>query len=691
MLLAGLLISAVSSCMYECRGGSTYGKTRFMDDVSVGSWSAIDTGNVTIATTSGGTYTNSTTYTNWYRFSATNLKGRLPVSSVRSYTFTGGTNGTNAVSISWPPYSGVSTYIIERSNDGGSSWTQWLALAVSTTNWTDTGTNSWTNSIFTNVYPVIAAPSVPWAPIGTYWAKDGSTGPATGDWDGGGNALTNWYKVQAVTGKFDKVVVSSNTLQIGDLDLGAGGNGSNLLVNGEAVTLKSTSDSLQSQLTGNDADIADLAGDNAAQDHDLAALAMWIAMEQDAERYALKRSIIYEFADTNYLDHGSCTNLYHDSGGDYIYSYYDLAEFSTNCVVYLRCDETNSSSTVTNYGTSGTDGTLWFRDDAHSPGFATNTKYRSVSGKIGTALYCERSSGGSANDGVAIGLGASYASVFQGGQITLSTWYKCMDGQTVGSAYGMLIGVRDAADNNYFEVLRNDTSTITFTTEANNNRDYVGSPANMLVDGENPWHHFAAVYDQDSGAFYTYKDGGLIATGTIANADFSEYAGAGNLCAGAVEDAGIGYQNRHADGYLDEWRLYDTALNQTEVQYLYNSGTGTTNHPTRNLGGNLTVISTPYYVDAAPSTGSLRIMGLTNTTCTLNTDIKGFISSDGGSTWDQVPLADEGLVYAESLAYRWWVGSTNYTGASTSLVWKVTTHNNKDDIRLISIGQGYDD
>ena len=137
-----------------------YGPTVFMDDVSLGTWSAIDTADVSIATTTGGTWTNATAYTNYYRICGTNAKGRLPASDVLSITFTGNTNTTNAVAISWERYDGIRSYVIEYSADNA-SWTNWLTATANTTNWTDTGTNSWTQTMFTNLYSVIASPSTP--------------------------------------------------------------------------------------------------------------------------------------------------------------------------------------------------------------------------------------------------------------------------------------------------------------------------------------------------------------------------------------------------------------------------------------------------------------------------------------------------------------------------------------------------
>ena len=59
---------------------------------------------------------------------------------------------------------------------------------------------------------------------------------------------------------------------------------------------------------------------------------------------------------------------------------------------------------------------------------------------------------------------------------------------------------------------------------------------------------------------------------------------------------------------------------------------------------------------------------------TLNTDLKCYVSSDGGSTWDQVTLVEKPTVTADQ---RLLVGMVTLTGADSQLLWKVTTHNTK--------------
>lgn len=142
------------------RSSDLYGPVVFFGNVSTGTYSAVD--GIAVATTIGGIYTNGV-YTNYYRLSATNAAGRIPTSTNIVVTFTGNTNSTNAVLISWTRAPGIYNHVIERSHDQGSTWTNWLALSPSTTNWTDTGTNAWAATDFESIYAAIPVPSYPWA------------------------------------------------------------------------------------------------------------------------------------------------------------------------------------------------------------------------------------------------------------------------------------------------------------------------------------------------------------------------------------------------------------------------------------------------------------------------------------------------------------------------------------------------
>lgn len=172
---------------------SSYGPTRFFDDVDVPSWGAIT--NLDYDTTTSGTYTNGT-YTNYYRLCATNIEGRLPVSSNLAVTFTAHTNLTNAITVSWPLSAGIDDYVIERSYDAGATWTNWTTVGPTETNWTDYGTNTYTGTnSFTNTYTtLLTAADIDLSTAGSVKVPDpdGNADRAARLQDVN-NAVTNWW------------------------------------------------------------------------------------------------------------------------------------------------------------------------------------------------------------------------------------------------------------------------------------------------------------------------------------------------------------------------------------------------------------------------------------------------------------------------------------------------------------------
>jgi hypothetical protein len=102
----------------------------------------------------------------------------------------------------------------------------------------------------------------------------------------------------------------------------------------------------------------------------------------------------------------------------------------------------------------------------------------------------------------------------------------------------------------------------------------------------------------------------------------------------------------------------------------------TTNSFTTYSTANLTLQSTATTADATPTTGDIVMMIENSTgTATLNTDIKGYVSRDGGTTWTQGTLTDEGSWGSNKkvLAFHNLNISTQPSG--TSMKYKVTTHN----------------
>lgn len=140
-----------------------YSDVQFIGDVTTGNYAAVS--GLALSYTNTGYFTNiAVAQTNYYRVSATNFAGRIPLSSNIVAIFTPHATLTNAVVLSWTRPGGIARQVIEKSYDAGTTWTNWLTLAPTLATWTDTGSNSWTGTnIFTNVCAAIPAGVYPWA------------------------------------------------------------------------------------------------------------------------------------------------------------------------------------------------------------------------------------------------------------------------------------------------------------------------------------------------------------------------------------------------------------------------------------------------------------------------------------------------------------------------------------------------
>jgi hypothetical protein len=88
----------------------------------------------------------------------------------------------------------------------------------------------------------------------------------------------------------------------------------------------------------------------------------------------------------------------------------------------------------------------------------------------------------------------------------------------------------------------------------------------------------------------------------------------------------------------------------------------------------ITLVSNTQTAATTPTTGRIMIFEHAATgTTTINTDIKGWVSRDNGSNYDQVTLVSEGEYESGK---RILSGSVDFTmSGSTNIRYKITTHN----------------
>jgi hypothetical protein len=127
---------------------------------------------------------------------------------------------------------------------------------------------------------------------------------------------------------------------------------------------------------------------------------------------------------------------------------------------------------------------------------------------------------------------------------------------------GYIVYIDDTNDNLVFEV-----------SDTGDTDEYsVASTATFTTVG---WHHFVAVWDQDSATgTEVYIDGVASGTDTGTIANIGDLTEAVDFRIGSESDGG----NRF-DGKLDDIRFYSSALTASEAYQLYTSGNATVNAP----------------------------------------------------------------------------------------------------------------
>ena len=104
--------------------------------------------------------------------------------------------------------------------------------------------------------------------------------------------------------------------------------------------------------------------------------------------------------------------------------------------------------------------------------------------------------------------------------------------------------------------------------------------------------------------------------------------------------------------------------------------------------GDLTVQANSQTASAQPTEAHLVVFQEDVAAATENTDFKGWASRDGGTTWTQVTLTDQGAGFGSQ---RILDGRADISGqpAGTSMKWRVTTHNAKEQ-RIHGVGLEWD-
>ena len=108
-----------------------------------------------------------------------------------------------------------------------------------------------------------------------------------------------------------------------------------------------------------------------------------------------------------------------------------------------------------------------------------------------------------------------------------------------------------------------------------------------------------------------------------------------------------------------------------------------------NLTNNMTLISNATTAEAQPAKSRIVLFEEDVDAVTINTDLKAYVSRDGGTTYTQHTLVDEGDYDTSKRILSTEAIDISGQPSGTSMKWKVETLNNKN-LKLHAVGENWD-
>ena len=181
--------------------------------------------------------------------------------------------------------------------------------------------------------------------------------------------------------------------------------------------------------------------------------------------------------------------------------------------------------------------------------------------------------------------GVAYLNSVLGDEITISFWHQS---DRISSNYMPVLGLFAADDRPLLlaefrdsgseRASKGETTKPTLTATASGSKSIdsgVVSAAEVTMNST--WHHYVMTYNNTTGAVTVYVDGAAGATGTVSAGQLNNIAKfeIGGLANAEYFNISNYYSTKNHGrlyGYLDEVKVYNTALDATQVATLYSAG-----------------------------------------------------------------------------------------------------------------------
>jgi len=264
---------------------------------------------------------------------------------------------------------------------------------------------------------------------------------------------------------------------------------------------------------------------------------------------------------------------------------------------------------------------------------------------------------------------------------TMDCWYR-PNSYSSGSDTHTFMWLENSSNTRVLAIYKS-SGTLTVETEYGTS----SSKAFSTTTSTGTWYHIAVV--RSGNDLKVFVDGTQV--GSTQDASNFDISTATKLYIGSFFNGG-----NYLDGWFDEFRFSDTArwtsnftapsseytADSNTITLLHFNGSDASTTITDSVSAsvyNMTLISDSFTAEAEPDSARIVILEEDVDSVTLNTDLKAYASRDGGSTWAQITLSDEGDFDNNK---RVLVGDADLDvsaiGSGTSMEYKIETANNKN-------------
>ena len=376
-----------------------------------------------------------------------------------------------------------------------------------------------------------------------------------------------------------------------------------------------------------------------------------IAVNGSLTQFNMVDGIVDEYEDESGIDIVNSLNEDYDSTND-LYSPTVAAGLTTSPYAHYKCNDDAANTTVTDDGSGANNGVA-----------STNTSNLSVAGKINDAFDLNGSTEGVNIDALETDISSDNTGSF-------SLWFRST------ASEGTLFG--------FWGNPAGETLLQTYVTSGSTSivwRVQIGgvmiAQYSIPVANDSNWHHLAIV--QNSTLVKMYLDGVDTALTPVVTDTPGAWMNDAATTAGGIgftPDAGSG--GVFFEGQIDDFRYYQNkALTQAEVDAIYNSGSGTEDDQPVGDPDNMTLISDDFTAEVEADIARIVLLEEDVDAITINTDLLAYASRDGGSTYSQISLEDQGDY---ETGKRILSASVDISGqpSGTTMKYKLVTANNKD-------------